>query len=235
MAHAVARWTWPVDTASSDVAIDERFLFVTIGCEVGDVPPDGFGLVRAPRTEVGYPRRTGERDHGDGARDAEDWAAYIASGRRSITHSSHGLMQTLISTAVGVRPDLFAGVDPVHFRDVLAEPANSIACGAAYAATFPHAVRKDPLAARFHYGAGGVRPTSHNRWGAVLYDEIVPLSFVAFWNDLSFVRAEGRFVPPVSPRTELATTAAWLFAAFSCMVLSGAASFATSILSKRSA
>jgi hypothetical protein len=236
MALTVGRWTWPVDDASANRSIDERFLFVTIGCEVGDKAPDSLGLVRAPRTEIGYPRRTGESDHGDWERDAEDWAAYIARRRRGITHSSHGLMQTLISTAVGARPDLFAGFDPAHFRDVLADPANSIACGAAYAATFPQSIRTDPLAARFQYGSGSVRPSASNRWGAVLYDEIVPLSFIAFWNDLAFLRAEGAFVPDPAPRrAELATTAAWLFAAFSCLTLAVAANFATSLFSRRPA
>jgi hypothetical protein len=233
MAHTAARWLPDVTNASSDTLVDERFLLTTIASEVGDLAPDKSGLVRAPRTERGYPRRSGERDHGDGARDAEDWAAYIASGRRGTTHSSHGLMQTLISTAVGVRPKLFAEVAPESFRDVLAKPANAIACGAAYAATFPAEVRGDPLAARFQHGAGSVRP-AHNRWGAVLYDELVPLAFIAFWNDLACVRT-GRCALAKVPqeKTDLSKTAAWLFAAFSCFILAIAASFAASFFVRR--
>lgn len=236
MAHAVARWTWPVVDASTDLTVDERFLVVTIGCEVGDAAPDASGLVRAPRTEIGYPRRRGEGDHGDATRDAEDWVAFVASGRRGVAHSSHGLMQTLISTAVGVRPDLFAGVEPGRFRDILADPAKSIACGAAYVATFPQGVRRDPLAARFHYGAGSVRPTSRNSWGAVLFDELVPLTFVAFWNDLACVQAGHGIAPAPAPSgPEIATTATWLFAAFSCFVLAVAASLAASMFVRRDA
>jgi hypothetical protein len=232
MRNTVARWAWQVDEASANALVDARFLFVTIGCEVGDAAPDENGLVRAPRTEVGYPRRSGEGDHGDRARDAEDWASYTARGGRGITHSSHGIMQTLVSTAVCVRPDLFEDVDPMHYRDVLANPPNSIACGAAYSATFPEAVRTDPLAARFHYGAGSVRPSSQNRWGAVLFDELVPLTFVAFWNDLTCVRARDCALPP-DRRADASMTVAWLFAAASCFVLAMAASYAASIFHRR--
>jgi hypothetical protein len=234
MTHTVARWAWQVDEACSNALVDERFLFVTIACEVGDAAPDESGLVHAPRTEIGYPRRSGEGDHGDRARDAEDWASYIASGRRGIAHSSHGLMQTLVSTAVAVRPDLFTGVDPMHYRDVLANPPNSIACGAAYAATFPESVRLDPLASRFQYGAGSVRPTPQNRWGAVLFDELVPVTCVAFWNDLACLRTEecaARSTP--ARQLDISMRVAWIFAAFSCFVLAIAASYATSILHRR--
>jgi hypothetical protein len=231
MTHTLARWAWPVSQASAELLVDERFLLITIGCEVGDASPDSSGRVPAPRTEIGYPKRSGESDPGDGARDAEDWAAFVAAGKRGTTHSSHGLMQTLVSTAVGVRPDLFAGVDPAQFRDVLAEPESSIACGAAYVATFPAAVRSDPLAARFQYGAGSVRASSSNAWGAVLFDELVPLAFVALWNDLACVRAEDCAVPaqsvPHAPAPTSETTA-WLFAAVSCFALAIAASFAAS-------
>jgi hypothetical protein len=237
MAHTLGRWAWQVGTTSAEELVDERFLLVTIGCEVGNSPPDDDGLVRAPRTEVGYPGRTGERDPGDGARDAEDWTAFIAAGRKGTTHSSHGLMQTLISTAIGVRRDLFEGADPARFRDVLADPANSIDCGAAYVATFPETVRNDPLAARFQYGAGSVRPTATNRWGAVLFDELVPLSFVAFWNDLAFVRRKGAIVPtiPMPVPASWSEKTAWLFAAFSCFALALAASFAVAQPQYRSA
>jgi hypothetical protein len=237
MGHTDTRWGSVVTEASSNALVDERFLLVTIACEVGDVVPDAGGLVRAPRTERGYPRRTGESDHGDARRDAEDWAAYIASGRRGTTHSSHGVMQTLVSTAIGVRPDLFDGVEPADYRYVLAEPASSIACGAAYIATFPNAAKQDPLAARFKYGAGSIRP-AQNRWGAVIYDELVPLMFVAFWNDLACVRT-GTCVAPLVPvparRPELSRTAAWLFAAISCFVLATLASYATSLFLRRGA
>jgi hypothetical protein len=231
--HTAGRWAWAVREASTDALVDERFLWATIACEVGDASPDASGLVRAPRTETGYPRRAGERDPGDGERDAEDWDAFVVSGRRRVMHSSHGLMQTLISTAIAVRPDLFAGVDPEHFRDVLANPDHSIACGTAYAATFPAEVLADPLASRFQYGAGSVRASATNRWGAVLYDEIVPLSFVAFWNDLAALQGSYVVPPPTPVVDDVAMKAAWLLAAFSCLALAVAASYATSLFLKR--
>jgi len=235
MSHAVARWTWLVAEESAELLVDERFLLTTIACEVGDVAPNEDGL---RRHRLVLRLRHGlrlEADRGDGERDAEDWAAFEAKGKRGVTHSSHGLMQTLISTAVSARPDLFFGLDPANYRDVLADPARSIACGTAYAATFPREVRHDPLASRFQYGAGSVRPTSQNRWGAVLYDELVPLMFVAFWNDLAFLRADDWVVPvPSSKRAPApSSTAEWLFASFSCLLLALAASFATAAFARR--
>jgi hypothetical protein len=183
------RWHAMADQIGGPLGIDERLVLTTIACEVGDVEPDASGFVKAPRTELGYPRRTGEADRGDAARDAEDWAAYLAAGRKRGAHSSHGLMQTLLSTAYGVRPDLFAGVDPACFREVLWIPSNAIACGAGYMATFPEAVRTDPLALRFAYGAGHVIPRDGNPWGGRRYDDLVPLAFLAYWNDDACLRA----------------------------------------------
>ncbi len=112
-------------------------------------------------------------------------------------------MQTLIATATTVRPDLFAGIEPRHYRRVLWVPTNSIACGAAYLARFPNDMRTDPLATRFMYGAGRVQP-AHNRWGAVLYDELVPLTWLAFWNDEAALR-RGTTAPKLHGEPELMT------------------------------
>ncbi len=181
MARTRERWGTLVRAACEPLDLDERVLLTLIACESAGAATDAEGLVRAPRTEKGYPRRSGESDPGDFERDAEDWRTSRGA------HSSHGLMQTLIATATTVRPDLFAGIEPRHYRRVLWVPANSIACGAAYLARFPNDVRTDPLATRFMYGAGRVQP-AHNRWGAVLYDELVPLTWLAFWNDEAALR-----------------------------------------------
>jgi hypothetical protein len=176
--------------------IDERLVLTSIACESGAPWPDEDGFVKAPRTEVGYPRRTGEGDPGDFERDGEDWRNYVLAlrhGRPARTHSSHGLMQTLIATAYAVRTNLFAHVDPRFYRAVLWHPQNAISCGVGYLATFPAGELLDPLAARLRYGAGGIRPAK-NRWGALLYDEIVPAKFVAFWNDAASLRASAREV-----------------------------------------
>lgn len=234
MTHTLARWGSPVAEASAARNVDERLILVTIACEVGDAKPDAQGRVPAPRTEPGYPRRTGEGDHGDAARDAEDWDNFLRGGKRGIAHSSHGLMQTLISTAYAVRPDLFSGVDPGQYRDVLADPAKSIACGTAYLASFSPSVREDPLAVRYTYGAGSVRPSPKDRWGAVHYDELVPMWFVAFWNDLAAARARGHVEPePIPPSKPARNTTVWVFAALSCFVLMLAASFGAARAARR--
>jgi hypothetical protein len=183
MAQVADHWTSLVRTASAALRVDERVLLATIASEVGSLGPDADGHVKAARTENGYPRRTGETDSGDFARDLEDWTT---SGGM---HSSHGLLQTLIGTAVRLRPDLFHGVDPSRYRTVLWDPANALACGAAYVAQFPESVRADPLATRFQYAAGDLTPSAKSRWGVALYDELVPLWFVAFWNDDAALRA----------------------------------------------
>lgn len=193
MAHVHARYRQLVHAEAPARDVDERIVLVTIASEVGNAAPDADGHVKAPRTEPGYPSRTGEKDPGDEARDAEDWT--ISRG----AHASHGVMQTLVRTAVGVRPDLFQGLEPARFREVLWDPQKSIACGVAYMATFPSAVRSDPLATRILYGAGSVRPSSGNRWGAVIYDELVPLWGLAFWNDLASV-LEGNARPASEAR-----------------------------------
>jgi hypothetical protein len=183
IAQVADHWTSLVRTASAALHVDERVLLATIASEVGNLGPDAEGHVKAARTEKGYPRRTGETDAGDFARDLEDWTT---SGGM---HSSHGLLQTLIGTAVGLRPDLFHGVDPSRYRTVLWDPANALACGAAYLAQFPESVRYDPLATRFQYAAGHLTASPKSRWGVALYDELVPLWFVAFWNDDAALRA----------------------------------------------
>lgn len=182
VARTSTLWSDLVRAITEPLGLDERIVLITIACESFGAVPDAKGLVYAPRTENGYPRRTGEHDPGDPARDAEDWR--LSGGM----HSSHGLMQTLIATAVAARPDLFAGRDPKQYRKVLWIPANSIACGVAHLKHFSPEVLADPLAVRFAYGAGSVRP-AENVWGAFLYDELVPLMWVSFWNDDASVRA----------------------------------------------
>ena len=231
MAHISARWGELVNQIAGAAGVDPRFVLTTIACEAGNTAPDANGFVKAPRTEKGYPNRSGEGDPGDEDRDAQDWTA---NGGQ---HSSHGLMQTLIGTAVAARPDLFGGVDPSQYREVLWRPENSIAAGVAYMAHFDASLLADPVALRFAYGAGSVRPTSSNRWGAVLYDEIVPLRFIAFWNDLACVQAgECASVAPSSP--PLPNVAAsrermWLALGLSLLAMSAAASVAAALYTKR--
>ena len=93
-----------------------------------------------------------------------------------------------------------------------------------------------PVAPQLVKSAGSVHPTSRNPWGAVLFDELVPLTFVAFWNDLSCVTAGACVTPaplPSPTETEVAATATWLFAAFSCFVVAFAASLAASMFVRR--
>lgn len=233
MSGISARWGELVNEIAGAAGVDPRFVLTTIACESGHVAPDADGFVKAPRTEKGYPARTGEGDPGDEDRDAQDWSA---SGGQ---HSSHGLMQTLIGTAYGARPDLFAGVAPAQYREVLWRPANSIAAGVAYLAHFDASVLADPLALRFAYGAGSVRPTTANRWGAVLYDEVVPLRFLAFWNDLACVLAGQCVGAPATPTPAPAPVAsedrAWLALGVSLLAMSAAASVAALLITKRMA
>ena len=93
---------------------------------------------------------------------------------------------------------------------------------------------RDPIALRFAYGAGGVRPSSSNRWGAVLYDEIVPLRFIAFWNDLACVLA-GECAPALNPITApvAARERMWLTLGLSLLAVSAAASAAAVLYTKR--
>lgn len=191
MLRAERTWGELARAMSAPFALDERLVLTSLACESGAPTPDDDGFVKAPRTEKGYPRRAGESDPGDFDRDGEDWRTFVTAlrqGRPATTHSSHGLMQTLVSTAYAVRPLLFAGVDPRFYRAVLWHPHNAITCGVGYLAGFPASELGDPLAARIRYGAGSVRPTK-NRWGAVLYDEIVPAKFVAFWKDAAALRS----------------------------------------------
>jgi hypothetical protein len=229
MAHVSARWGELVGEIAGAAGVDPRFVLTTIACEAGNPEPDADGFVKAPRTERGYPNRTGEGDAGDENRDAEDWSA---SGGQ---HSSHGLMQTLVGTAAAARPDLFAGVDPSRYREVLWLPENSIAAGVAYLAHFDAGVLADPVALRFAYGAGSVRPSSSNRWGAVLYDEIVPLKFIAFWNDLACVLAGE--CAALAPRPSPAATRErlWLTLGLSLLAMSAAVSAAAVLYTKRMA
>lgn len=205
--------------------VDPRVVLVTIASEVGRVVPDANGYVKAPHAEVGYPGRTGDHDPGDEDRDAIDWESSHGG------HSAHGVMQTLIRTAFGVRPDLFQGFEPRQYREVLWRPQNAIACGVAYMQTFPQPVRQDPLATRIMYGAGSVRPSSGNRWGAVIYDELVPAWAVAFWNDLAFVLEGG--AEPVRPDPVRPAAASqgvpWGWIAAGLMALTGAAGIATAL------
>jgi hypothetical protein len=218
MAHVEARYGDSARRASESLGVDERLILVTIACEVGDAAPDADGFVKAPRTEPGYPSRAGDSDPGDLDRDALDWAAYAVDPRHRIAHSSHGVMQTLLSTAALVRPDLFEGHDPRDFRTVLWDPETSIACGAAYLAGFPPAVATDPLAARFQYAGGHITPTTANVWGAApLYDDLVPLMFLAFWNDDACLRAGACDVPAGAALPMSAP--AWLFAGCSLLAL----------------
>jgi hypothetical protein len=230
MDRTLAHWAPLVRELADPLGLDERLALVTIACESGGPAPDGDGLVKAPRTEKGYPRRAGERDPGDLARDAEDWAASRGM------HSSHGLLQTLIGTAYGARPDLFQGVAPADFRKVLWRPANSLACALAYAQSFPAAHLADPLAFRVHYGSGRIAPAD-NLWGAVVYDDRVPLDFLARWNDGACIAAGTCASPAPAPPPEpapRASTAAWLVTAFSLFALSTFAALGAAAYSRRS-
>jgi hypothetical protein len=62
-------------------------------------------------------------------------------------------------------------------------------------------VLADPLAARVAFASRGLRPTPAIRWGAAIRDELVPLSFVAYWNDDAALRA-GEPLPPPSAFVE---------------------------------
>ena len=219
MTHLGARWGETVRAAAGPVDLDERFVLTTLACEVGDIAPDASGYVKAPRTELGYPQRTGEQDPGDFARDAIDWR--VSRGM----HSSHGLMQTLIGVATMARPDLFKGVDPSLYRAVLWVPENSLACGLAHLAHFARDVLADPLASRFHFGAAIAHASTSNVWGmAPVYDDRVPLRFIAFWNDGASVRAGGNAddAPETLPSTERSPALSWL-AALSSFALAAAA------------
>jgi hypothetical protein len=229
MSHVAARWGPLVRSIASAAGIDDRFVLVTLGAEAGNPTPDADGFVKAPRTERGYPQRSGESDHGDESRDAEDWKT---SGG---AHSSHGLMQTLIGTAVATRRDLFAGVEPSRFREVLWVPENSIAIGVKYMAHFSAVLQSDPIALRFAYGAGSVRlPKKPNRWGALLFDERVPLRFIAFWNDLSCVlRGECRAAALTVRNGQPPPKGVWIALGLSCLAISAAASVAAVLYSKR--
>jgi hypothetical protein len=229
MAQVASQWGLVVQAVSSLLGVDERILLATLACEVGALGLDAEGLVKAARTEKGYPRRTGENDSGDFDRDLEDWTQSRGA------HSSHGVMQTLIATAVAVRPELFEGIEPSRYRTVLWDPAHAITCGAAYLATFPDSVRRDPLASRFQYAGGRIAPTAKERWGAALYDELVPLTFLAFWNDDACLRAGEAVTLPAA--TALTTTlrpggndALWL----GVLGASGVAAFAAFLLWRRS-
>ena len=189
MARVNALWREPVCAASRSLGLDERLALVTIACEAGAVVPDDDGLVKVPRTEPGYPRRRSEVDPGDFHRDAEDWSLHREDPRHTATHSQHGLMQTLVSTAVAARAELFEGVEPSRYRTVLWDPATSVACGLAHMASFDEAMRRDPLRMRFRYASGRIAPTADNPWGAGgIYDDLVPLFFVAYWNDDAHMR-----------------------------------------------
>lgn len=238
-AASVAKlWTRLAEDACAPLNLDPQFILTTIACEASAARPDADGFVKAPRTEKGYPRRVGEGDAGDFARDAEDWRTSHGA------HSSHGLMQTLISTATAARPDLFKGMDPSQFRTVLWSPANSIACGAAYLAGFPPSVLADPLAVRIHYGAGSVRvpQSTPNRWGAVVFDDLVPMQWIAKWNDAAAIRffAERRreLDAPATPVVAARApdhTVAWAFATFALFSLSVAAAWGASQFTRQAA
>jgi hypothetical protein len=178
---------------SAESGVDERILLVQCACEARYSKTHASGKdPKSPRTEDGYPDRRGEMDFGDFDRDARDWAA---SGGR---HSSHGLTQCLISTAVWVRPDLFAGVEPRDYRKVLWEPEAAFRCLAALVPKLPASVQRDPLAMRVTFGAGLIRP-SPNRWGVMYWGESVVLHWVAFWNDYAALIGLAPDPPPRDP------------------------------------
>jgi hypothetical protein len=234
MTSVAGFWGHMVRDACAPLGLDAQLVLMTIACEAGAVRPDRKGLVKAPRTENGYPQRAGERDPGDFARDAKDWRASRGA------HSSHGLLQTLIATATAARPDLFKDTSPSKYRTVLWSPANSIACGVAHIAGFPDRVLRDPLALRVHYASGSVRApaTTPNRWGAVLYDELVAMYGVAFWNDAAALAAHAP--APTHARDETVARApdhsiAWAFATLSLFALSIAAAWGASHFTTRAA
>jgi hypothetical protein len=86
-------------------------------------------------------------------------------------------------------------------------------------AGFRDAVRTDPLATRFQYAGGHIAESAGNVWGAApLYDDLVPLTFLAFWNDDACVRA-GVCAPSSSPLVAAQSSAAWAFAGCSLLAL----------------
>jgi hypothetical protein len=204
--------------------IDPRAVLVTMVCESGAPAPDAHGWVKKPRTEQGYPNRAGENDAGDFERDLEDWT------KTGGLKSSHGLMQTLIGTAVSVRPDVFQGWEPKLYRTALWIPENSIKCGVGAMASLARKVprvRVDPHALRIAYGAGlgGLAPHA-NRWGVRVFDDLVPMHFVGVWNELACLTAGtcGELPSPAVPSSE--PPAAVLAQPKSAWLAVGLASFA---------
>lgn len=162
---------------ASKECIDFRTLLVQSACEAAHSYQTLYGKdPLSPRTENGYPDRSGENDKGDPFRDAMDNGA----------HCSFGLTQLLLSTARSVRPDLFAGVKRDQHRYILGQPRNAFDCLAALIKTYKEPDRNDPLRLRVKLGAGGVYPKS-GRWGVVLYNESVILHWIAFWNDAAHI------------------------------------------------
>lgn len=171
--------------ASERHHVDERIILVTIACESGPYPmaPTERNL-RAPRTEPGYPDRAGDSDYGDEARDLIDWQ------KSKGMHSSHGVMQTLISTAWSCARELFRDASPEKYREVLWVPKNSIEAGTSFYGAFSKGVLADPVATRAKYGAGIVYPSAKNVFGVRLSAEASMTNWVAFWNDLAEVEGE---------------------------------------------
>jgi len=197
------RWGYYVREASDAVGVDERVTLAAIGAGVGDAGPDRDNEVKAPRTRPGYPRRTGNADAGDVARDREDWTASRGA------HSVHGLMQTTLAQAVGARPDLFEKVSPDHYGATLANPITSITCGVAVLAQLSAKAHADPIAAYVLYllGESPVVSDPAAPWGVKLDDERAVVRFLAMWNDDARLRA-GEHVPTSERAMSAPVTAA---------------------------
>lgn len=166
---------------SLDVGVDPRVLLVQAACEAAHSTTEPCGKdPRSPRTELGYPGRTGESDTGDYDRDSIDMASSYGM------HSSHGLTQLLIGTGIAVRPDLFVGVPPRFYRDVFAVPRNAFEMLAALIVRARPETQLDPLALRAFFAAGGVY-ASGNAFGARAYNVSVFLHWLSFWGDAATI------------------------------------------------
>jgi hypothetical protein len=200
MFNVEKQWGSLARSIATPLGVDDRIALTMIACAIGDALPDAAGRLQAARTGARYPRRRGADDIGDGARDREDWSAYLHKHPRGGTNATLGCVQMRLSTAYAARPDLFASRDPAEYRDVLSVPANAIACGAAWVAGLPAPLRTDPLATWIAHVTGRLEPSTRTRWGAVLLDDRAPLAFVAQWNDLTCLRAGEGIAVEYAPR-----------------------------------
>lgn len=167
------------DQIGQELGVDKRYFLVQSACEARFSSKSEYGKdPLSPRTEIGYPGRTGEDDTGDTTRDALDDG----------THCSFGLTQLLLATARQVAPEQFKGVSRPQHRYQLAYPSVAFTAFGRLIKTYPEDVQLDPMKTRVSLGAGGVYHGS-GPWGVRLYNESVILHWMAFWNDLVEVLA----------------------------------------------